>query len=76
MSLALCSIGAEEIERRLRMPLSFVRDNNAPEDICERVADMVRKRLNAGGKSSTCESVAFKVCKYTDNRLPCHETSQ
>ena len=54
-------LGAEEIDERLRMPLDFTPEG--PEDICDRVTDMIRKRLNTGDdkKSSTCESVAFKV---------------
>ena len=63
--LALCSrLEAEEIEQRLRMPLSYIAGGGeGPEDICDRVVDMIRKRLNIGEdkKSSMCQSVAFKV---------------
>ena len=52
-------LDADEIDRRLRMPLSFVPDG--PEDVCERVMEMIRRRLNAGESSTKCESVAFKV---------------
>ena len=49
----------------MRMPLNFVPDGDEdPENICDRVMDMIRKRLSTGDdkKSSTCsESVAFKV---------------
>ena len=66
MRFALCfRLGAEEIDRRLRMPLNFVPEGDEdPENICDRVMDRIRKRLSIGDdkKSSTCsESVAFKV---------------
>ena len=44
------------------MPLSFVSDGGVgPEVVCERVMEMVRRRLNAGESSTKSESVAFKV---------------
>ena len=46
----------------MRMPLSFVSDGDVgPEVVCERVMEMVRRRLNAGVSSTKSESVAFKV---------------
>ena len=55
-------LDADEIDRRLRMPLSFVSDGDVgPEVVCERVMEMVRRRLNAGESSTKSESVAFKV---------------
>ena len=62
-------LDADEIDRRLRMPLSFVSDGGVgPEVVCERVMEMVRRRLNAGESSTKSESVAFKVgCKINQH---------